>query len=156
MKTYEISRILGKRDPCTKKAFLGVFPSDSLISPLGQNKRVYIVCNLDGVKFQGSHWVGIYLEKIGGGGGYKGEYYDSFGRRPDNVHIKKWLNYYCKTWTYNKTRVQNYLADTCGQHVIYYASKRCRGLTMDEITRLLKSSGNPDVEIFNYVKKMYS
>jgi hypothetical protein len=150
MKTHEISRILGKLDPCTKKAFLGVFPSDRLIPP--SRNREFIVCNLDGVKFRGSHWVGIYLEKVLGGG-YKGEYYDSFGRRPDNVHIKNWLNYYCKTWTYNKIRVQNYLADTCGQHVIYYASKRCRGFSMDEIVSMLKS--NPDVAVINYVQNEY-
>jgi hypothetical protein len=152
MKTFELEHILGRQDPCTKKSFLGVFPSDLIPPP--RRCIEFMVCNLDGHLFQGSHWVCVYLEK-GDGGYYKGEYYDSFGRGP-NHRIKRYLDKYCKSWTQNNVSVQNFLAKTCGHHVIYYLTKRCRGLNMNEIVTFLKyKTCNPDYYVFNFVQRNF-
>ena len=151
MKTFQISDILGKQDPCTAPNFLGVFPSDRLIPP-HQNIQ-FIVCNLDGHKFKGSHWICIYLEKTRKG--YKGEYFCSFGQYPRVLNIEKYLNKYCYTWTFNKYPIQKVLTNTCGHHVIFYLSKRCRGFSMRTIVNHLLSKHDPDIYVYKHVIRNY-
>src|SRR5579863_6659083 len=116
MKTHQIENILGLQDDCTRRHFLGVFPSDLLRGAPPRRKREFIVCNLDKHTLEGSHWVALSLEKKHGGRTYRGEYYDSFGQSPTKPHILNYLNKYCNgNWTWNSRQVQSKLADTCGQ-----------------------------------------
>src|SRR5277367_856730 len=151
MKTNQIYNILGKQDPCTSPYFLGVFPSDRLVPPR-QNKQ-FIVCNLDGHKFKGSHWICIYLEKHGNG--YKGEYFCSFAQYPRVRNIENYLNQYCTSWIWNKRPVQHILSDTCGYHVIYFLVNRCKGFSMQTIVSNLLLTNNPDVFVYNFVLYNY-
>jgi len=152
MKTNQIYNILGIQDSCTSPNFLGVFPSDMLVAP-HQNKQ-FIVCNLDGHKFKGSHWVCIYLEKRGGG--YIGEYFCSFGQYPRVLKIENYLNKHCTSWVWNKKQIQHELSNTCGHHVIYFLANRCRGYSMQAIISHLLYSYNPDVTVYNFVLSNYS
>jgi len=149
MKTNQIYDILGKQDSCTSPYFLGVFPSDKLPPPV-LNKQ-FIVCNLDGHKLKGSHWICIYLEKQLNG--YKGEYFDSFARYPRVRNIENYLNANCISWVWNNQPVQNIFSDTCGHHVIYFLAKRCRGFSMQSIVSQLQV--NPDYTVYNFVLEHY-
>ena len=154
MKTHQLENILGLQDSCTRRSFLGVFPSDKHVAP--HRKKEFIVFNLDGHKLEGSHWVAVAMEKTAGGE-YRGEYFDSFGLRPLNMNIIKYLNKYCKkNWSWNTKRVQDLLADTCGPHVIYYLRQKCLGHSLNTITRmLLAKKPNPDVYVYNFVRENF-
>ena len=79
MNTTEIRDILENQDWCTPDKFAGVFPSNRLPRPLPIRMQFMIV-NLDPSTGPGTHWVAIVLEKKNGG--YKGEYFDSYGLAP--------------------------------------------------------------------------
>ena len=156
MRTYQLENILGLQDPCTRRSFLGVFPSDIHVTP--RRKKEFIVFNLDGHLLEGSHWVAVALEKKKKNSKhYHGEYFDSFGRKPININIIKYLNKYCKkNWTWNTQQVQHKLEDTCGPHVIYYLNQKCLGYSLKYITRgLLTRKPNPDTFVTNFINDNY-
>src|SRR5277367_6372046 len=115
MRTYQLENILGLQDPCTRRSFMGVFPSDIHVTP--RRKKEFIVFNLDGHLLEGSHWVAVVLEKKNSKH-YQGEYFDSFGRRPQNINIIKYLNKYCKKkldleYSTSTTQVRGYMWSPC-------------------------------------------
>ena len=97
MNTEEIDRIL--RRLCARD-FDGVFSVDNL-----PDRPRLLVCNTDPSYRPGRHWVAICV-KDG-----RGEYFDSFGRRP-SVEFERYINRHCRYWTFNDK--QSVVSQFCG------------------------------------------
>jgi len=117
MNTDEIERLLSRRI----KDFDGVFSIDTL--PL--NPRL-LVCNTDPSDKPGRHWVCICIEDG------RGEYFDSFGRRPNDA-FERYLNRHCSYWTFNDKQLQSVISSFCGYYRAYFCLCRSRGLDMRKI-----------------------
>ena len=95
MNTEEIDRIL--RRQCAR---------DTL-----PDRPRLLVCNTDPSHRPGRHWVAIYV-KDG-----RGEYFDSFGRRP-SAKFERYMNRHCRYWTFNDKQLQSVASQLCGHYCI--------------------------------------
>ena len=117
MNTTKIERLLANQ-----AGFQGVFSSDKL-----PQKPRLLVCNTDPSWRPGEHWIAIYVDKNG-----RGEYFDSFGRKP-NKHFERYLNNNCASWTFNKKRLQSRISSFCGYYCCLFVILRCKGFDMTKI-----------------------
>lgn len=140
MNTTQIERIL-KRDPGCKSIFQGVFSVDTLPS----NPRL-LVCNTDPSHKPGSHWIAIYVDKNG-----RGEYFDSFGRRPDGA-IKDYMNRHCNVWTCTERQLQSVISSFCGFYCCFYCMYRSRGVDLHRIVSLFtRDTGFNDSIVHSFI-----
>jgi hypothetical protein len=117
MNTTKIERLLANQP-----GFQGVFSSDKL-----PQKPRLLVCNTDPSWRPGEHWIAIYVDKNG-----RGEYFDSFGRKP-NKHFERYLNNNCASWTFNKKRLQSRISSFCGYYACLFVVLRPRGFDMNQL-----------------------
>lgn len=82
MDSIQILRNLRKK---FTTSFYGVFPSDRLPDHI-VDRPAFIVANTDPAYKSGTHWVAFYLPKRG-----RIEYFDSFGRRPEDRNFIRFL-----------------------------------------------------------------
>lgn len=103
--------------PETRKAFLGVFPIDSLPTSI-PHYPMFMVINTHSHNLPGEHWLTIYIseDKIG-------EVFDPLGRAVSNFLIR-WLNQHTKRWTTSRRLYQHPLSDKCGGYAVYYILHR--------------------------------
>ena len=118
MNTEEIKRIL--RRQCAKD-FDGVFSVDTL-----PDRPRLLVCNTDPSYRHGRHWVAICVKDA------RGEYFDSFGRRP-SVEFERYMNRHCRYWTFNDKQLQSVVSQFCGHYCICYCVYRSSGINMRKI-----------------------
>ena len=123
MNNIEIMRLL-KRHPVTRSVFVGVYASDTLPHHPRWRRPCAYIANTDPISQPGEHWVAFFFGKM------NVEYFDSFGNRP-LPPFQDFMN----TWDYdmNNLQIQSSLANTCGQHCIYYIWNRCKGLEKQNI-----------------------
>lgn len=105
--------------PCFENAFLGVFSINTM--PKTLIKRHFFITNTDLNFESGSHWICVIRNDNN-----DIELFDSLGC--DSKKLELFLNY-CKiknrkNLIYNVTPVQDFLSDTCGKFVLYFAIKR--------------------------------
>ena len=117
MNSDEIERFLRRH----LEDFDGVFSVDTL-----PTKPHLLVCNTDPSYSPGRHWICIFVEDG------RGEYSDSFGRRP-NVLFERYLNRHCSSWTFNDKQLQSVVSKFCGHYCIYYCMLRSRGVDLCKI-----------------------
>jgi len=115
-------RSICRSDPELKHLFLGVFPCDKL----PEKETGFIICNEDKHTAPGSHWVCIFLLP-----NKRAEFFNSYGGSPSPHPIVNYLD----GWDVvcSEKQVQSYLSTTCGQHCIFYAYHRCRGVPLASI-----------------------
>jgi len=114
-------------NPVTNKYFDGIYSSDTLKEI--EEKPSLIICNTDPSNKPGEHWILFFFSKN------SVDFYDSLGREITyygNVFIDfvKNFAYDCKQCT---DRTQPIKSDLCGQYCLYYAFKKCNGLSMEKI-----------------------
>ena len=112
MNSVDIERFLRHR----VKNFDGVFSVDTLPS-----MPRLLVCNTDPSYMPGRHWICVYV-KDG-----RGEYFDSFGRRPNSV-FERYLNRHCSSWIFNDRHLQSVASKFYGHYCIYFCLLRDRGI----------------------------
>jgi len=78
-----------------------------------------LVCNID------PSYMPIYIYVKDG----RGEYFDSFGRRPNSV-LERNLNRHCSSWIFNERQLQSVASKLCGHYCIYFCLLRDRGINM--------------------------
>ena len=122
MNTKEIDELL--KATC-KQDFQGVFSTDTLPS-----QPKLFVCNTDPSTKPGEHWIAIYVSKDG-----RGEYFDSFGRKPEK-HFIGYLNEHCRNWIYNKRQLQSIISSFCGYYCCLYCMYRCGGFDLNRVVNL--------------------
>jgi hypothetical protein len=86
MNTKEIDQFV-RGDRASRGIFQGVFSVDTL-----PDKPRLLVCNTDPSSKPGSHWIVIFIDFKG-----RGEYFDSFGRKPTTL-FENYLNKNCTRW----------------------------------------------------------
>jgi hypothetical protein len=77
----------------------------------------------------GSHWIVIFIDLKG-----RGEYFDSFGRKPTTL-FENYLNKNCTRWIFNTRQLQSIVSSYCGFYCCFYCMLRCRGF---DLTRIVK------------------
>ena len=137
MNSEEIERVLRQR---RVRDFDGVFAADEL----PDDPRLLVV-NTDPASRPGRHWVCICVDKDG-----RGEYFDSFGRRPA-VYFERYMDRHCSSWTFNCRQLQSVTSRFCGHYCIYYCVLRSRGVGMFAIVNSLTAdTGLNDVLIHRF------
>ena len=122
MNTREIEKFL-RADPVCRNVFQGVFSADML-----PTEPRLLVSNTDPSTKGGEHWITIYVDAYG-----RGEYFDSFGR-PPNEHFASYMNEHCsRSWIFNKRQLQNIISSFCGHYCCLYCMYRSRSLDLNRI-----------------------
>lgn len=114
-----------RNDPNLDCLCLGVFPVDKLPPP-----EAYPFCliqNLDDSTKEGSHWTATYVDHDG-----YGFYFDSYGKCPPK-RIESYLNKHCEDFMHNGNTVQGLYSSSCGQHCLYFLSRKVNGYSLEEI-----------------------
>ncbi len=125
MNTAQLYRCIAD-DLVLRRQCAGVFPSDKLESPSGY--PFSLIANLDAHTKPGTHWVAIHFDETG-----NTEFFDSYGRKPANKFIVKYLKRYGINVKCTPFKLQGALSSVCGQYCIYYLYHRLRGYTMEAI-----------------------
>ena len=123
MNTVQIHKVLMSSIP---DCFVGVFSCDNLPKQIKTFPSA-LVANTQPSTKSGEHWVAFYFISPS-----QAEYFCSYGRPPTVSAFKQLLRGY--NWANNQKRVQGNFSSVCGQYCIYYLLKRCKGLSMAEIT----------------------
>ena len=130
MQSEEISRIL--EEVCGNE-FIGVFPWNQL--PMREiDKPCSFVANTDCEHLPGTHWIAIYIGADG-----CGEYFDSFGRKPDS-HFELFLNKHCTRWIFNDKQLQHVNSRFCGNYCVFFCAYRSVGFSMRAILSWFSSN----------------
>ena len=127
MNTREIDRFIRSVDTC-----LGLFQRVYSIDTLPESPRL-LVCNTDPSHKPGEHWVSLFINSR-----RRGEYFDSFGRKPSRV-IEDYMNEHCVDWIYNTKQLQSVVSSYCGFYCCYYCVLKCKGV---DLTRIVNSFTN--------------
>jgi hypothetical protein len=122
MNTRQIERFL---ESICKGVFQGVFSADTL-----PDNPSLLVCNTDISTKPGQHWIAIHVDENG-----RGEYFDSFGRAP-NEHFEAYMNEHCRIWTFNKKQLQSLFSSYCGNYCCMYCVLRCRSVDMTRMVNM--------------------
>lgn len=121
MDTSEIKHFMSKINFNIKS---NVFAANKM--PIFDQLPVYLISNLDPDYKPGSHWIAIYIDING-----VGEYFDSYGRKPEGYH-KMFLKRNSNKWFYNHKSFQNPFTSVCGEYCLVYLYFKKRGKTMDD------------------------
>lgn len=99
----------------------------------------------------GEHWCVLIVRKK------YCEFFDSFGKSPDNYDVLKSIVPQCKKIVYNGDRYQSYLAKTCGHHCIFFSILRARGISNKRIKKLYKKNDYRynDSMVYKFVLKRF-
>ena len=127
MNSDEIDRFL--------KARLKDFDMVLSVDTLPDDPRL-LVCNTDPSDKPGRHWIAIYVDENG-----RGEFFDSFGRRP-NVDFEHYMNRHCSSWNFNDRQLQSVVSKFCGHYCIYFCILRSSGVDMCKIVRSFSSDNS--------------
>ena len=117
MKTNEIETILNHILSTDKVNFLGVFPQDLIPSFDSLKFPACLVSNTDPSSKPGTHWVALYIVSPS-----QLEFFDSYGLHPHAYGFTFNLS------EYNKTQLQSFSSNVCGEYCIYYLFKRSKCL----------------------------
>jgi len=81
----------------------------------------------------------------------RGEYFDSFGRRP-TANFEQYMNRHYSSWTFNRRQLQSVISKFCGQYCIYYCILRSRNIDMHKIvSSFTADTGLDDVLVHGFV-----
>jgi hypothetical protein len=117
MDTEQIERLL-----TSVSNFQGVFSSDTL-----PDHPCLLVCNTDPAAKPGVHWIAISIERSG-----YGEYFDSFGRKPNEL-FARYMDANCIKWTFNQKQLQSRISAFCGYYCCVFIKLSGMGYDMTKI-----------------------
>ena len=146
LQMYEIVNRL----PHLKPHFQGIFATDTLPDQVTRFPSA-IVCNTDPAEKPGAHWIAFWFKNR-----YKCEFYDSFGRRPEEYGdaLRTFIDKHSTMCLYNNVQVQPYSAVTCGFHVLFYLCQRARNISLYDILNLLSEFPSDDFVRMFVLKNM--
>ena len=132
-------------NPVTNNYFDGIYSSDTLKDIV--EKPELIICNTDPSDKPGEHWVLFFFRDK------SVDFFDSLGR-DINYYGSVFIDFIANfTRSYKQCikRTQPVESDLCGQYCLYYASKVCSKLSMEEIIYNI-----PDYEyVVNFVNRNF-
>jgi hypothetical protein len=140
MKTTEIERLMRK-----VPNYMGTFSSDNVPDRSG-----LMIVNLDPEHLPGTHWIAIYISHDR----RRGEYFDSFGRRP-NKHFANIMDERCRRWIYNKKQLQSIASKYCGHYCMLYCICRSRGMDMPKfVSGFTRDTGLNDAIVAKSLRRI--
>ena len=152
MNNLQISNIFEKIHLHNGK-FLGVYSSDTIPNFFKTNKRgndFSLIVNTDPSSEPGEHWVAFYIPKQG-----IVEYFDSFGREPNNSNFSIFLKN--TDFLYNNIRLQSVLSNVCGQYCIFYILARHFNLDYADIIHLFSNNHSVNDNFVNeFINDLFS
>lgn len=138
-------RCIVRADPVMFSRCIGVYPCDKL--PVKQPG--FVICNEDNHTQPGSHWVCIFLSDNG-----QAEFFNSYGGPPKPRPIVEYLvgcDVVC-----SQKQVQSFLSTTCGQHCLYFAFHRCRGIGFQAIVEsYAKDQDSNDQMVCDFIEDQF-
>ena len=151
MNTLQILNVL-QSDSFTRSVFTDVLPLDRLPDRIPKRPRGFIL-NVDRSIGPGTHWVAIYLTPDG-----KGEFFDSFGQRPEfyNRNFETFLQNHSNTFIWNEQTLQSPWSRVCGQYCLFFALHRCRNIPMSTIVNMFTDNKEwNDMLVRDFIRKWY-
>lgn len=147
LNTIDLDTVL-KSNNVTKNVYRGAFPACILPSP--GNERYFFITNTDQHDESGTHWTAWMID------GDQVEFFDSFGRSPDNKQFPGQFRQYLfgKTVLYCAFRVQQYSSRTCGYFCMYYIYFRSLGLDFRYIIKQLTNIKENDDIMINFIDSL--
>jgi hypothetical protein len=138
MNTREIDRFV--RSKC-RGIFQGVYSADTLPS-----KPRLLISNTDPSNKPGTHWIAIFVDTNG-----RGEYFDSYGRKPSTL-FENYMNDNCIDWIYNTKQLQSINSSYCGQYCCFYCTLRCQDFDLVRIVNTFsRDTGLNDSIVYSFV-----
>lgn len=131
MNTLEISKCLKAIHPTLTS---NVFAANRL--PVHMSTPVYLISNLDPDTKPGSHWIAIYIGTNG-----IGEYFDTFGRKPNSYHLS-FLKRNTSRWIYSNKIIQNVFSSFCGEYCLVYIYLKRRGMSLTNFVEMFNQDTN--------------
>ena len=129
MDTLQILRVLKK----LQIPSYGVFPVDKIPKALG--RPAGIIANTDDHKHYGSHWVALFVNKIG-----HGVFFYSYGM-PPKVHVfQDRLRKNTITYTWNTKQLQSFNSKVCGQFCIMFLYYMNKGYSLNNFRNLFTTN----------------
>ena len=119
-----------KKDLCTKKRFLGVFPFDR--KPRKIKFPACFILNTAKTNEQGEHWIALDYDKYG-----HCEFFDSYGLHPKLYKLKSYLDKTATSWSFNSKQLQDYNSQTCGYFCFIFLILNCRKIKIKKIKKSL-------------------
>lgn len=135
MNTHEIKHYMSRINLNIES---NVFAANKM--PMYVQLPFYLISNLDPDFKPGSHWVAIYIDVNG-----IGEYFDSYGRKPEGYH-KMFLDRNTKRWFYNHQQLQSYLSSVCGKYCLVYLYLKIK----------INVKMHDYIKVFSIVNKIYN
>ena len=131
MNSNQISALCNS-DPMIHQYFAGVYGANELPKTLNKIPFLAIV-NTDPSNLPGSHWVAIFVYSKDGR--IIGEFFDSFGKKPEvyDRSFKHFFDRNCSFVSWNRSHLQKFGSNVCGQYCIYFAFYRCRFIPMSTL-----------------------
>ena len=130
--------------------FLGVFASDRLpsLTTIKAYSPCCYVANTDQTGWRGSHWVAFFHPTPS-----RLEFFDSFAKLPQELgyDISRSIQI-----VQNKVQVQGRESQVCGQLCIFFLYHRAHGISMQSITRKLRSLSffDSDALVYSFVHRV--
>lgn len=114
MDTHQLERLLNNH---LSGVFYGACARDEL--PRFNLRPMALISNLSPSTSEGTHWIAIWLSADN-----RGEYFDSFGRRP-NPHFQMYMDQEAdKGWSSNARQLQSKFSTLCGAFCLQYLEAR--------------------------------
>jgi len=145
MNTRDIDRLMNGTP-----YYRGTFSCDTLPPPMstGDGQPRLMIVNTDPSYEAGEHWIAIYVDSTG----HRGEFFDSFGRRPPPV-FEAYMNVNCwNYWSFNERQLQSITSSMCGYYCVYYCMLRSAGIDMFKIVKsFTNDTGFNDVLVHGFL-----
>jgi hypothetical protein len=87
--------------------------------------RCNIIVNTDNQTLPGRHWVAIRIDSK-----KHGEFFDSYGQKPQVKNHVEFLKRNCVSWKYNKICLQSSFSSVCGHYCMLYHFARHGGQSL--------------------------
>lgn len=154
MDTLDVLGYFKKITRCQANAQYVVVPSDKLVDVKISGYPFLACVNIDEANKEGSHWVGIYIARLGS----ELEFIDSYG-----VSINMYPRYFMSFAYKNNLKVlesnvmlQSPTSTVCGYYVIQYMLKRLQGCSRRAFYNQFSNNlDKNDKFVFNFIKKIF-
>ena len=135
-----------RKDPETKKTFLGVFARDKL--PEKVSFPSCLVFDTDNQNEPGEHWLALHYNNNG-----FCNFFDSYGQHPSAYKMVSYLNNTSKKWSYNMKTLQG-LSTYCGFYCLFYLLFKSRNKSAEFFKQFTSNVIKNDELIKNEIKKI--
>lgn len=135
----------------TRKAFLGVFPSDRLPRRI-QRYPACFIANVDRSWESGSHWLAFYIPSP-----HHLEFFDSYGHSPWDFPgaISNFVRRFPHV-NFNPMTLQSNYTAVCGQYCAYFLYSKCRGRSLGDIlSYFVPNQLCNDRNVYNFVTRYF-